>query len=374
MIDLNNPSPLYQQVADDIRCRIKLGELAIGDQIGSQQELTKIYDVSPITVKKAIADLIRDGVLFSRVGKGTYVALPRKVVDYSKTRTIGFVLRDLNSPFFSRILQSVERTISDNKYNLLLANSTNQPEIEDNQIRHFLDMGVSGIIIASMSHHYSATPLIRQLSKENYPVVVVSYINDEDVCFIGTDHELGGYIATEHLIKCGYKRIGYINGEEGNLVGELRRDGFIKAVEEYSIRQFPEDTYRLRYRGETYDYNSGYEIGKQFITQANRAEALFIYNDLVALGFQRAVLDHGFKVPEDVAIVGFDDIKRGITAQVPLTTIHQPTDEIGRLAVITLIEKINGQLVKTRQILKPSLVIRESCGMQIRKIIATEVR
>jgi len=366
MIDLNNPLPLYRQVADDIRSRIKLGELVVGDLIGSQQELTKIYNVSPITVKKAVTELIRDGVLFSRVGKGTYVASPRKVVDYSKTRTIGFVLRDLNSPFFSRILHSVERTISDNKYNLLLANSTNQPEIEDNQIRHFLNMGVSGIVIASMSHLYSATPLIRQLSEENYPVVVVSYINDDDVCFIGTDHEKGGYFATEHLIKCGYKRIGYINGEEGNLVGELRKTGYIKALEDYNIQHFENDIYRLQHRGETYDYESGYEIGKQFITQANRAEALFIYNDLVALGFQRAVLDHGLKVPEDVAIVGFDDIKRGITAPVPLTTIHQPTDEIGRLAVITLIEKINGQPVKIRQILKPSLVIRDSCGMQTR--------
>jgi len=366
MIDLNNPTPLYQQIADDIRARIKSGELAVGDQVGSQQELTKIYNVSPITVKKAVAELIRDGVLFSRVGKGTYVATPRNIVDYSKTQTIGFVLRDLNSPFFSRILTSVEQTVSDNKFNLLLANSTNQPEIEDNQVKHFLDMGVSGIIVASMSHHYSATPLIRQLTKKNYPVAVVSYINDEDVCFIGTDHEQGGYIATEHLIKCGYKRIGYINGEEGNLVGELRRTGYEKALKDYyGSNQFQKDIYRLPHRGETYDYESGYEIGEKFVGQQDRAEALFIYNDLVALGFQRAVLDNGFNVPEDVAIVGFDDIRRGVTAPVALTTIHQPTDEIGRLAVVTLIEKINGQSVKTRQILKPSLVIRDSCGMQL---------
>lgn len=367
MINLNHPEPLYQQVAKDIRERIQSGELKVGDQIGSQQELTKAYNVSPITVKKAVADLIRDGVLFSRVGKGTYVTKPRNVVDYSKTRTIGFVLRDLNSPFFSRILMSVERTVSDNKYNLLLANSGNQPEIEDNQIKHFLSMGVSGIIIASMSHQYSATPLIRQLTNENYPVVVVSYINDEDVCFIGTDHKQGGYIATEHLIKCGYKRIGYINGEEGNQVGELRRIGYEKALDDYDIRRFQKDIYHLRHRGETYDYKSGYEIGEKFVAQQNRAEALFIYNDLVALGFQRAVIDHGFNVPKDVAIVGFDDIKRGVTAPVALTTIHQSTNEIGRLAVVTLIEKINGQAVKTRQVLKPSLVIRESCGIQLGK-------
>jgi len=363
MIDLNNPKPLYQQVAADIRSRIRSGELNAGDRIGSQQELTKIYHVSPITVKKAVAELIRDGILYSRVGKGIYVASPQKRVDFSKTQTIGFVLRDLNSPFFSRILMSIERTVSENHYNLLLANSSDQPDIEDGQIRHFLNLGVSGIIIASMSHQYRATPLIWQISRDNFPVVVVSYIEDEDICFIGTDHETGGYLATEHLVKCGYQRIGYINGEEGNLVGELRKKGYLRTLNEYQIKCHAEDIFRLQHRGETFDYQSGYEIGQQYLKQSRKAEAFFIYNDLAALGFQRAILDNGMKVPDDVAIVGFDDIKRGVTAPVPLTTIHQPTDEIGRLAVQTLIAKINNQPVKTRQILKPALIIRESCGM-----------
>ena len=365
MVDLKNPMPLYRQVADDIRVRIESGMLRIGDRIGSQQELTKLYRVSPITVKKAVADLIREGLLYSRVGKGIYVARQQKVLDYSKTRTIGFVLRDLNSPFFSRILMSVERAISDNHYNLLLANSGNQPEIEDNQINHFLDLGVNGMIIASMSHQYSATPLIRKLTDENYPCVVVSYIVDEDVCHIGTDHILGGYIATEHLIKCGYRKIGYIDGEEGNKVGELRRIGFQKALTDNRLAYREEYIFRLRRRGEGYDYESGYEIGEHFIGLDDRPEALFIYNDLAALGFQRAVLDQGLHVPENVAIVGFDDIASGITAPVPLTTVHQPTDEIGRLAVMTLIEKINGQPVKVRQILKPLLIVRKSCGARL---------
>jgi len=365
MVDLRDPLPLYRQVANDIRARIESGALQVDDRIGSQQELTKLYQVSPITVKKAVADLIREGLLYSRVGKGIYVARPQKVLDYSKTSTIGFVLRDLNSPFFSRILMSVERAISDNHYNLLLANSGNQPEIEDNQINRFLDLGVNGIIIASMSHQYSATPLIRKLTEENYPCVIVSYIVDEDVCHIGTDHILGGYIAAEHLIKCGYQRIGYIDGEEGNKVGELRRIGFQKALTDNHLSYQEEYILRLRRRGEWYDYESGYEIGEHFIGLDNRPEAIFAYNDLAALGFQRAVLDKGLLVPEDVAIVGFDDIASGITAPIPLTTVHQPTDEIGHLAVTTLIDKINGQPVKVRQILKPSLIIRESCGVRL---------
>ena len=89
---------------------------------------------------------------------------------------------------------------------------------------------------------------------------------------------------------------------------------------------------------------------------------MFVYNDLSALGFERAVLDKGLRVPEDVAIVGFDDIKRGVVAPVPLTTIHQPTDEIGALAFEYLVRRIEGEEVPVRTILKPSLVVRDSCG------------
>lgn len=366
MIDFNDPQPLYRQIMTDIRQKIADGSLKVGDKLDSHHKLAAHYQVSLITIKKAIAELIREGILFGRVGKGVYVARPHSSVDYARSQTIGFVLRDLESPFFSRIFMSVEKAAFANRYNLLIAQTANQPDIEEYQIRHFLTLGVSGIIIASMSHQYQASSLIRQLLDDHYPFVMVSYVTDEDIPFVGTDHVLGGYIACEHLIKLGYRRIGYLNGEEGNLVGELRRQGYLQALQKYGLEANAADQYRLRQRGEWYDYESGYEVGKAFVAQATRAEAIFCYNDLAALGFQKAVLDEGLRVPEDVAIVGFDDIKRGVTAPVPLTTIHQPTDEIGELAVQTLVDLIAAKPIRTRQILKPSLVVRDSCGAKIK--------
>jgi len=239
MIDFTNPQPLYQQIINDIHEQIEQGILKVGDKIGSHQELAEHYQVSLITVKKAIAELVRTGQLVSRVGKGVYVSRPRAEMDYTKTQTLGFVLRDLGSPFFSRIFMSVEKAAFTNRYNLLIAHTSNQPDIEDYQIRHFLELGVNGIIIASMSHQYTATPLIRQMLAANYPFVMVSYITDEDVPFVGTDHRLGGYLAGEHLIKLGYRRLGYINGEEGNLVGELRKQGFTQALAEHGLTLAP---------------------------------------------------------------------------------------------------------------------------------------
>jgi len=367
-VNFRDPTPLYKQIANDIAEKIKTGRLKEGDQLESYQQLAKKYDVSLITVKKAISLLQNKGIVFSRVGKGTYVAKLSKSVDFSKHRTIGLVLRDLESPFFSLIMQSIEHSAVEQGYNVLLSSTANRQDKEEYQINHFLEIGVSGLIIASMSHIFVATPMIKKLHNEKFPYVMVSYIEDNDIHFVGTDHVAGGYIAVKHLISLGYQKIGYINGEEGNLIGERRKEGMLKALFEAGMVYNEKYEFRLGQRGEWYDYDSGYRIGQQFVQLSDKPEAMFVYNDLAALGFEKALLDHGMKVGEDVAIVGFDDIKRGVVAPVPLTTIHQPTKEIGEKAFDILLKQINGLPFKSRVTLKPSLVIRESCGAKKLKV------
>ncbi|MFQ5863910.1 MAG: substrate-binding domain-containing protein, partial [bacterium] len=316
-LDFTDPQPLYRQIAEDIEAKIASGQLEVGDQIDSQQELARRYGVSLITVKKALTELIKEGVLYSRVGKGTYVARKSPKFDISKHRTIGLVLMDLKSPFFSLIVHSVEKKAFEKGYNLLLSNSSQRMEKEESQINHFRHIGVSGLIIASMTHVYRATSTIRQLQQEGFPYVIVSYIKDEDIYYVGSDHEQGAYLATEHLIKLGYEKIGYINAEKGNLLGERRKQGFLKALQRYE-RPFRECfEFRLRLKGEWNDYQSGYEIGERFSTLSDRPEALFVYNDLAALGFEQAILENGLRIPNDIAIVGFDDIERCQYAPVP---------------------------------------------------------
>lgn len=361
-INLQDATPLYQQIVNDIKSQISAGLLSVGEKMPSQNELARTYDVSLITVKRALAELINEGVLFSRVGKGTYVARKPPTGKLTEHVTIGLVLRDLQSPYFSRIVRSVEGEVSERGFNLLVSTSANQVEKEEGQIYHYRHIGVHGMIIASMTRQYRASGALRELHAENFPYVVVSYIADEDINYVGTDHEYGAYLATEHLIKMGYQSIGYINGEPGNLLGELRKKGFLSALARYGIPFNENFEFHLRQRGEWNDYTSGYEIGQTFAGLEERPRAMFIYNDLSALGFQKAVLDNGLQVPGDVAMVGFDNINQSVTAPVPLTTIHQPTEKIGPLAVDMLTRLIQRQPAERRIILKPTLVIRESCG------------
>ena len=149
-INMTDPTPFYEQIENFLKYEIRNGVLKEGDQIGSHKELAKKYDVSLITVKKALSNLIKDGVLISRIGKGTFVSAGHKKIDISKHQTIGLVLRDLNHPFFSPIVKSVEKKVSELGYNLLLASTSGDKEREENQIAHFKSIGVTGLIIASI--------------------------------------------------------------------------------------------------------------------------------------------------------------------------------------------------------------------------------
>ena len=169
-LDLQNPKPFYLQIIDEKKKKISSGDLKLGEKLGSQQELSREYDVSLITIKKAIAELINQGVLFTRVGKGTYVANRPSTIDLSRHKTIGLVLSDLKNPFFSLIINSIEAKASEFGYNILLSNSSDHPEKEDTVIRHFLSIGVDGLIIASLTHLYRASPTIRELKNDDFPL------------------------------------------------------------------------------------------------------------------------------------------------------------------------------------------------------------
>jgi DNA-binding LacI/PurR family transcriptional regulator len=369
-IDLGDRTPLYEQIVRDIRAKVERGELKPGEQIWTQQELAAKYGVSLITVKNALAYLVNEGVLFARVGRGTFVAeKPVRKISLSPHRTLGLVLRDLKHPYFSMIAHSVEERAYELGFNVLLSGSSGDIEKEENQINHFRAMGVDGLIIASLSLEYRATEYIQKLHNEGFPYIMVSYIHDPEYWYVGSDHEQGGYMATEHLIKTGYKSVGYVHVGKGNLLSEVRKNGYYRALTEYGLPFRADQVYVLgsteKDSGED-RYHLGYRFGGQFKSLKDKPEALFFYNDIVALGFLQGSGEAGIRVPDDVAIMGFDDSLVARYAAVPLSTIHQPVDTIGRHAVEILQKRIDRMDVGSRTILKPTLIIRESCGAKRR--------
>ncbi len=365
-ISLSDPSPLYAQVEKNILRKIKEGTLKPGDQIGSYSELSKEYSVSIITVKRAVSNLINKGVVFTRVGKGMYVAEPAKAkLDLSKHKSIGVVLQDLGHPYFSLVVQGIEERAYELGYNLLISNSSNRIEKEESQIEHFRDLGVDGLIIASLSLQYKATDPIRRLHDEDFPYVMVSYIHEPEYWYAGTNQELGGYLATQHLVRMGYKSIGYLHVGKSNLLSEIRKNGYYRALTENDIAF---DSRFVFYLDEMTNsspadrFMLGYSFGKNWKGVPHKPQAVFVYSDLVALGLEKGLMEEGVSVPDDVAIVGFDDIVMAAYASVPLTTVRQPAQKIGRMSVDVIQKRIDGTDVGNRTILNPTLVVRESSG------------
>ena len=364
-IDPGAAIPLYQQVAADIRRKIISGQMPVGTQLQPHRELATSYDVSIMTINKALSGLVSEGVLHSRVGRGTFVAVRPAPHGIRVGGTLGFVLRDLSSPFFSLVAHAAQQRADALGWGLLFSSSSRRLDREDEQIRRFRSIGVNGLIIVSMNRTYRISEPIQELHAAGFPYVMVSYTEGEDVPFIGMDLHRAGYLAGRHLLEMGRRRVGYIGDRFGSIMCELRGSGLRRALEEAGFPLDPALQFEYPLEGEWNDYKSGYAVGEQVVAMAERPDAMFVFNDLGALGFQDAVLDHGLRVPDDIAIVGLDDIELAARARVPLTTVKQPVDRIGELAVDTLLARLQGEHPPVRRLLEPTLVVRRSSGASV---------
>jgi len=372
-IDPGASTPLYQQVAADIRRQIVSGAMPVGTRIQPHRELASTYGVSIITINKALAGLVAEGVLHSRVGRGTFVvvrpapadaatAAPVAAAAERADQMLGFVLRDLSSPFFSLVAHAAQQRADAAGYGLLFASSSNRLDREEEQIRRLEGLGVQGLIVVSMNRTYKLSEPLKALHDADFPYVMVSFTEGDEVPFIGADLTRVGALAAEHLIALGRRRVGYITDRFGSALGEIRASGYRRALATHGLPVDPAFQFQYPLEGEWNDYESGYAIGEHVAGLAHRPDAMFVFNDLGALGFEDGLLDHGVRVPDDIAIVGLDDIEMASRARVPLTTVRMPADRIGALAVDTLLARLRGDRPPTRQLLDPELVVRRSCG------------
>jgi DNA-binding LacI/PurR family transcriptional regulator len=363
-IDPASGIPLYQQVAAHLRKRIATGALPVGARVPTHRQLAADYGVSIITINKALAGLVSEGVLYSRVGRGTFVAV-RPAPNESSPSTeklLGFVLRDLNSPFFSLIAHSAQQRADALGYGLLFSSSSNRLDREEEQIKRFRELGAQGLIIGSMSRTYRISDSIRALHDSGFPYVMVSYTEGDDVPFIGLDLDRAGYLIGQHLASLGRRRFGFVGDKFGSLMFEARSGGYRRAVAEHGLTVDPAFVFEYPYEGEWNDYRSGYAVGQHIAELPVRPDAMFVFNDIGALGLQDGLLDAGVRVPDDVAVVGLDDIELASRARVPLTTIRQPVERIGGMAVERLLARLRGEPTPTRELLAPELIARRSSG------------
>lgn len=274
-----------------------------------------------------------------------------------KTKTLGLILLDSANTFFAEPGQAIENFTFRNNYNVILCNTGGSVERERLYFDLLLDKQVDGIILDT--EEKDLKPIKDRLSS-GFPIVQVDRDFSENVFDnVLTDNALGGYLATQHLIRLGHRRIGCITGSMDLSSGVNRLRGYKQALKEANIAIVDELIV-----GGDFSSVSGRVAGQKLLSLTEPPTAIFAGNDMMAIGLLRSAVDMKYKVPEDLAIIGFDDIELSSYLYPTLTTIAQPKAEIGEKAIELLLARLeNRSQPPQRVLIPPKLIIRVSTGL-----------
>jgi LacI family transcriptional regulator len=275
------------------------------------------------------------------------------------TATIGLMIPDNSNPFFAEVAKNIEDIGFEQGYSVILCNSAGDLEREATYIKMLLAKQVDGVIFIACRSKYEH--LVDLKKQKDIPVVLV----DRDIpLFLGdvvmVDNEQGGYIATKHLLELGHKKIACITGPSDVALSEDRVKGYVRALKEADIK------IRQEYvvMGD-FGLRSGESGMEKLLSLEDIPSAVFICNDMMAIGALNEARKAGILVPDDISVIGYDDIQLASVVSPALTTIAQPIKELSVAATSMLIKKIQhgaeGEEGK-RVVLDAQLVIRNSCS------------
>ncbi|MDO9464726.1 MAG: GntR family transcriptional regulator [bacterium] len=328
-IDKENPLPVYVQIKQQIKAQIKNKQLNPFDRIPSIPEMTRMCRVSPMTIRHAYTELVNEGLLFREHGKGTFVADLKKAsrgTGHLMTKSVGLIVPDIMSDVFPKIVKGAEDVAHNRDYSVIICNTEDRAEKQVEYLQRIREQKISGLIITPIAHASESVEHYQQLQRDDIPFVFINrFIPEMKTDYVISDNVMGGYLAAIHLIELGHQKLAYISDPK-YIVAEQRLEGYKKAMAERGI-SFDESL--VRFAGSC-EERPGYKYMKEFMKSNNRPTALFAFNDRIAEEAYEAIVEAGLRVPEDVAIVGYDDSLIAISLPVPLTTVAYPSYETGR--------------------------------------------
>lgn len=271
------------------------------------------------------------------------------------TRTLGMLTPNSSNPYFAEIVRVVEDRCFAAGYTLILCNTEDESSRQSVYLKVLAERRIDGLIVVSTGDDEA---LVSQLRGLPMPTVLLDREIDDPGCdLVETAHMDGGLLAVRHLLSLGHRRIACIGGPVHVSVGEQRIEGWRLALAESGAAS---SVGALLWRG-GFTSQGGYEAMHAILRDTHRPSAVFVCNDLMAIGALRAVHESGLRVPDDISIVGFDDIELAAYTSPPLTTVAQPKNLIGALAVDMLLERVGGRRRETRKlVLQPELRVRAS--------------
>nr|WP_315203532.1 substrate-binding domain-containing protein [uncultured Albidiferax sp.] len=268
------------------------------------------------------------------------------------TKTLGMLIPNCSNPYFAEIVRSVEDHCFASGYTLILCNTDDEPRRQSVYLQVLAEKRVDGLIIISTGETSDLHDLLQGLTT---PTVLLDREVTHVHCdLVETAHLLGGQMATEHLVALGHRRIACIGGPADLSPSAQRIQGWRDALATAGLAD------DLLWHSD-FSSQGGFTAMQEILQSPHRPSAVFVCNDLMGIGALSAAHEAGLRVPQDLSVIGFDDIELARFTSPPLTTIVQPKQRIGQLAVDMLLERIQGGRLDAKQILlQPELVVRAS--------------
>jgi DNA-binding LacI/PurR family transcriptional regulator len=281
-----------------------------------------------------------------------------------RTYTIGVIAEEIGDAYGAMVISGIEEYLRKNEYFFLTVIHRHDPKLLQTYAQMLLTRGVEGFITTD-------TSITEKLALPT--VAVAGHKRVDGVTNIVLDHKRAARMALEHLCDLGHEEIAFIRGQTMSSDSTVRWNAICEVAQELGIRIRPELTIQLE--GNDSTPNIGYPYAKQLLARKHHFTALFAYNDISAIGSMWAFREAGLRVPEDISIVGFDDIPGAAYANPGLTTVRQPLQKMGQIAAQTVVDQIEGRGEYLPEIaIEPEFVIRQSTGpasiRQLRSIAA----
>jgi DNA-binding LacI/PurR family transcriptional regulator len=356
--------PKYRLIFESLKESVLSGEYREGTRLPSETELVRRFGVSRMTIVKAVKELQQLGLVVRRVGSGTYAASRTA----QENRLFGLLIPELGqTEIFEPVCQGMANFPPASRHSLLWGNAVGdakeKEEAAEDLCHRYIAQRVSGVFFAPLE----LTPDKDQVNKRimaalghaNVPVVLL------DRCFapypmrsrydlVGIDNRRTAYIATEHLIRAGAKRVAFMGRPLSASTVEARIAGYREALMAHGLLKDEDLVARV---------DPADDGVVRSILRMQRPDSFLCANDHTAANLMQTLIRLGRRIPEDIRIVGIDDVKYASLLPIPLTTQHQPCIDLGKMAMATMLDRIENPDFPTRDVLlNCRLVIRNSCG------------
>lgn len=328
------------------------------------KELARQLNLSPTTVSRVLngkSGMYRISDDTSKKVKDAarkYHYYPNRIargLKLEKTETIGLIIPDIANPYFGAISKTIGVQAHQMGYSIILCDSQDSETTEAELLHLLAGRRVDGIIIAPTGKSSSH---VEEISREGIPVVVIDrYLPGTELPYVTTDNYSGAYMAVKHLVEMNHKAIACIQGIQGISANSDRVRGYRDALLMSGLQ--PDESLIA---GDDFGEENGYLMTRKLLSGKVRPTAVFALSNLISLGVLRALKEEGLSVPGDMSVVSFDEQPFSAFLACPMTTVEQPREEIGRLALEMLMKNMAGEEQGTHSsvMLQPRLIIRES--------------